>query len=59
VALVNPADIGLLLGAGLSNTPPGELAELDLRLFGMKLYATTAQTAGFVLVGRGGRARGW
>jgi Phage capsid family len=51
VALVNPADIGLLLGAGIANTPPGELAQLDLQLFGMRLYVTSAQTAGFVLVG--------
>ncbi len=51
VALVNPADIGLLFGAGLANTPPGELAELDLNLFGMRVYPTAAQTAGFVLAG--------
>ena len=51
VALVNPADIGLLLGAGIAITPPGELAQLDLQLWGIRLDATTAQTAGFVLVG--------
>lgn len=49
--LCNPADVGLLFGAGLANTPPGELAELRLDLFGMKVYATTAQTQGFVLAG--------
>lgn len=41
----------MLLGAGIAITPPGELAQLDLQLWGMRLYATTAQTAGFVLVG--------
>jgi hypothetical protein len=51
LALVNPVDIGLLFGAGLANTPPGELAELDLNLFGMRVYPTNAQTAGFVLAG--------
>lgn len=51
VALVNPADIALLFGAGLANTPPGELAALDLNLFGMRVYPTNAQTAGFVLLG--------
>ncbi len=51
VALVNPADVGLLLGAGLANTPPAELAQLDLQLWGMRLYVTSAQTAGFVLAG--------
>lgn len=51
LALVNPADVGLLFGAGLANTPPDQLAQLDLRLFGMKVYPTNAQTAGFVLIG--------
>ncbi|MEQ7124715.1 hypothetical protein ABN034_09330 [Actinopolymorpha sp. B11F2] len=48
---VNPADLGKIMGAGVGNTPPGELAELHLTLHGMVVYPTTAITAGTALVG--------
>lgn len=47
----NPADAGKIFGAGLANTPPGELAELDLRLHGMRGYPTNQVTAGTAVVG--------
>jgi hypothetical protein len=39
------------LAAGVSSTPPADLAELSLAIFGMRIYPTSHRTAGFALLG--------
>jgi len=49
--VVNPADLGSIFGGGLGSAVPGELTNLDLQLWGARVYATTAITAGTAVLG--------
>src|SRR5262245_4977920 len=52
VLLFNPANTALVFGTAVGNTPGlSDLAELSMRIFGMRAFPMTAQTADFVTLG--------